>query len=77
MAETEILDMKNINFKDIKDILGKGMARFAELREHWAEMAQFFQMTSNLVDVVLNKSIVKLTAEVATTANRKLKTLAG
>ena len=72
MAETETLDMKNIEFKDIKEILKKGISHFAELRKQWAKMARFFQMTSNIIDVVLNNSVQKLAEQVEVSQSRTL-----
>ena len=72
MAETAELDMKKVDFEKIKKILKEGIARFAELRKQWSQIIQFFQMTSNIIDVCLNKSVKKLTEKVEAVANRSL-----
>ena len=72
MAETAELDMKKVDFEKIRETLKKGIIAFAELRDQWAKMVQFFQMTSNIIDVCLNKSVKKLTEQVEVAGNRTL-----
>ena len=72
MSEIAELDMKKVNFEKIKEILEKGIFHFGELREQWSTLVQFFQMTSNIIDVCLNKSVKKLKKQVKVAANRKL-----
>ena len=47
-------------FHNIKEYLMRGIVAVAELREQWSKLAQFFQMTSNIIHVCLNKSVKKL-----------------
>ena len=72
MAETAELDMKKVDFEKIRETLRKGIVAFAELRDQWSKLVQFFQMSSNIIDVCLNKSVKKLTEKVEVVAKRSL-----
>ena len=43
----------------------------AEIRDQWSKMVQFFQMTSNIIDVCLNKSVTILTEQVKVMGKRR------
>ena len=64
VAESMQLDMKKVDFEKIREILRTGIMKFTELREQWSKMVQFFEMTSNIIDVCLNKSVKKLTEQI-------------
>ena len=69
-AKTTKLQTKKVDFDAIKEILKEGILTFAKLRDQWAKLVQFFQMTSNIIDVCLNKSVKKLVDEVEVSAKR-------
>ena len=71
LAETAQLDMKKVDFEKIRTILRKGIRAFAQLREQWAKMVQFFKMTSNIIEVCLDESVKKLTEQMEKTSTRK------
>ena len=64
VAESKQLDMKKVDFEKIREILRTGIMKFSELREQWSKMVQFFEMTSNIIDVCLNKSVKKLIEQI-------------
>ena len=72
MAETAELDMKKVDFEKIRETLKRGIVAFAELRDQWSKMVQFFQMTTNIIDVCLNKTVKKLTEQVEVAGDRSL-----
>ena len=72
LAETAQLDMKKVDFEKIRTILRKGIKAFAELRDQWSKLVQFFQMTSSIVEVCLDKSVKKLTKQIEKTSDRYL-----
>ncbi len=72
MADTAVLDMKKVDFEKIKETLRKGIVVFSELREQWTKMVHFFQMTSNIIEVCLQKSVQGFTENVEKAADRNL-----
>ena len=75
-AKTTKLQTEKVDFEAIKEILKEGIRTFAKLRDQWSKLVQFFQMTSNIIDVCLNKSVKKLVDEVEVSAERR-KSVAG
>ena len=69
-AKTTKLKTKKMDFETFKEILKEGILIFAKLRDQWAKLVQFFQMTSNIIDVCLKKSVKKLVDEVEVSAER-------
>ena len=63
MGKTAELDIKKIDFEKIINIL-------KELRVQWSKLVQFFQMTSNFINVCLNKYVKKLTEQMEVAADR-------
>ena len=72
MVETAELDMKKVDFEKIRETLKRGIVAFAELRDQWSKMVQFFQMTTNIINVCLNKTVKKLTEQVEVVGDRSL-----
>ena len=52
----------------LKNVAGS----IAELREQWSTLVQFFQMTTNIIDVCLNKTVKKLIEQIEVARDRKL-----
>ena len=64
-----MLEKKEINFEAIKDVLRQGILAFSNLKEKWSKLVQFFQMTSNIIEVCLNKSVKKMIDQVHETVD--------
>ena len=46
-----------INFEQTLKVLEKGIMAFESLRQKWAKLVQFFQMTSNLIEMCSKESV--------------------
>ena len=46
-----------INFEQTLEVLEKGIMAFETLRQKWAKLVQFFQMTSNLIEMCSKESV--------------------
>ena len=46
-----------INFEQTLEVLEKGFMAFETLRQKWAKLVQFFQMTSNLIEMCSKESV--------------------
>ena len=70
-ARLELI-MKKEDFEKNERIPGKAMRCFAGLKSGWSTLVPFFQMTSNIIDVTLSKSVKTLKDQVEATENRSL-----
>ena len=57
MEELSSLNLKEINYKKIKEVLSKGIVVLAELKEQWGKVVQFFQMISNIIKCCLDTTV--------------------
>lgn len=57
MVKLTELDIKNIDFKKIRETLIEGIKVIAELRNRWTEITRFFRIISNIVKVGLHIEI--------------------
>ena len=55
-----------------KTTLENVVGSIAELREQWSKLTHFFQMTSNIIDICLHKSVKKLIEQVEVARDRSL-----
>ena len=72
MAEAARLKKKQYDLEKIREILEDAICVFGELRVEWSKLAQFFQQTSNIIDVCLNKSEKKFPEQVDVSTERTL-----
>ena len=55
-----------------KTTLNNIVRSVAELREQWSKLNQFFQITSNIIDLCLNRTVKKLTEQIEVARDRSL-----
>ena len=67
--KTKMLKKEQIDFKTIQDILREGILAFSNFKEKWSKLVHFFEMTSNIIQVCLNKSVNKLIEQVSVTVD--------
>lgn len=72
MGEMAKLDLKKIDFEEIKKILKRGIKALAKLREEWTKLVRFFQMMSNIIDCCLSVSLKNFVEHTETSAQRAL-----
>lgn len=59
LAEMAKLNIKELNFEQIKETLRKGLKAFGEVRHQWGMMIQFFQLMSNVIKCTFSISLNK------------------
>lgn len=52
------LNLEEINFKDILELLKQGIQLLAKIREQWGKLVQFFSLVSVRAEVALNQTLV-------------------
>jgi hypothetical protein len=55
------LNLKEINFKDILELLKEGIKLLAKIRQQWGKLVQFFSMVAVRADVALRQTLVPFT----------------
>lgn len=63
IAELAKLDIRKIDFENIRKTLIKGIKALGELRGQWGKLVMFFQMISNLIRCSLNTSLEDFTGQ--------------